>query len=61
MNLQKDRYSTKEKKVNTLADRSEIDVSCDIDTESVAKLNDFRKTESRPFFLEIIPILYEYW
>ena len=36
--------------VNTLADRSEVDVSCDIDTERVAKVNDFTKNKVKTFF-----------
>ena len=40
MNLQEDRCLLKKIKVNTLADRSEVDVSCNVE-----KLNDPTKTE----------------
>ena len=51
MNLQEDRCSPKKKKneVNTPADRNEVDVSCDIDIERVAKLNDFTKNKVKTF------------
>ena len=43
MNLQEDRCSPKEKTFNTLAIRSEVDVSYGIDTDRVAELNNFTK------------------
>ena len=49
MNLQENRCSPK-KKVNTLADSSEVDVSCSTDTKPVAKLNGFKKNKEKTFF-----------
>ena len=49
MNLQEDACSSKEKKVNTLANRSEVDVSCYIDTERVENWMTLRKTGQRFF------------
>ena len=62
MKLKVDRCLPKEKKyVNTLADRSNVDVSCDFDTERGAKPNDFTKSRVKTFFLEISHILHRYW
>ena len=49
MNLQEDRCSPKEIQVNTLADRSKFDISCDIDNEHVAELNNYKKQDKDLF------------
>ena len=54
MNFQEDKCSPK-KKVITLADKNEVDVSCDIDSERVEKLNDFTKNKVKTFFFKDQP------
>ena len=53
MNLQENRCSSK--KVNALANRSVVDVSCDFDAKRVAKLNDCTKNKMKAFFLKSAP------